>query len=46
MFQEVATTYNNLATSSRAGNGGMCMWLAPTIHHLINSQGQSHSGRY
>jgi exonuclease III len=39
MFQEAVVAYNNSAMSSGAGSGGVCMWLAPTIRHLINAQG-------
>jgi hypothetical protein len=35
--------YNNF---SDAGSGGVCMWIASQIRHLINNQGHSRSGRF
>jgi exonuclease III len=46
IYQEAAAAYNTLSSSMGAGSGGVCMWLAPTIRHLIKAQGHSRSGRY
>jgi exonuclease III len=42
---EADVAYNNAANESGAGSGGVCMWIAPKLQHMISEVGQSRSGR-
>lgn len=42
--QEASVGYNNLVDDVGAGCGGVCMWVAPGIQHLIVRHGHSNSG--
>lgn len=43
-FQEASLGYNNELGEEGAGCGGVCMWIAPSIKHLVAASGQSRSG--
>lgn len=37
--------FGNTPLSIEAGKGGVCLWLAPRLSHLISSSGQARGGR-
>lgn len=42
---DASPAYGHAAEDPGAGSGGICMWIAPSIKHLVQSFGQSRSGR-
>ena len=36
--------YNNVSNEDGAGSGGICMWIAPKLTHLICDVGHTRSG--
>ena len=42
--QEAAVAYNNSGNEEGVGKGGLCLWLAPRLVHLISATGQSRDG--
>jgi exonuclease III len=42
---EADLAYNNTLDGLGAGSGGVCLWVSPSIQHLVSSHGQSRTGR-
>jgi exonuclease III len=43
--RETTIGYRHLAGEEGAGRGGVCMWIAPQITHLVAGSGHSRFGR-